>query len=59
MIKKIDWVKVASITGMVLGAVGTIISSLADEKKNERMISEQVEEQVKLYFEKSQNLHTM
>jgi hypothetical protein len=59
MKKKIDWVKVASIAGMVLGAVGTVISSLADEKKNERMIAEQVEEKVKLYFEKSQDLHSM
>ena len=59
MEKKIDWVKVASIAGMALGAIGTVISSLADEKKNERMIAEQVEEKVKLYFEKSQDLHSM
>ena len=48
---KINWLKVLSYGGMVLGFVGSIISQYADEKQEEALIDEKVEERVRLYFE--------
>ena len=39
---KINWLKVMSIGGTVLGLIGTLLTSIADEKQNKMLIEELV-----------------
>jgi hypothetical protein len=44
--KKINWIKLASAAGMVIGFIGTIISNYASEKQTESYIQEAVAKKV-------------
>lgn len=45
--KKIDTIKIISITGTVLGMVGTLLSNHASDKNMERMVDMKVKEAIK------------
>ena len=44
--KKIDMVKILSITGTILSMAGTALSSYASDKNMEKLISEKVKEAI-------------
>ena len=44
--KKIDMVKILSITGTILGMAGTALSSYASDKNMEKLINEKVKEAI-------------
>lgn len=44
--KKMDVIKILSITGTILGMAGTAISSYANDKNMEKIINEKVKEAV-------------
>ena len=44
--KKIDMVKILSITGTILGMAGTALSSYASDKNMEKLINEKVIEAI-------------
>lgn len=53
MMKKIDWLKVLSVGGSLLGIVGTLLSSYADGKQQDQLIRELVSEEIKKYGDKN------
>ena len=53
--KKIDMVKILSITGTILGMAGSALSSYASDKNMEKLINEKVKEaidKINKYFER-------
>lgn len=44
--KKIDMIKVISITGTILGMAGTALSSYASDKNMEKLVNEKVKEAI-------------
>ena len=49
MMKKINWLKVMSIGGTLLGIIGTFLSGYADSKQQDELIRELVAEKMKEY----------
>lgn len=49
--KNVNWLKIASFVGMGLGFIGTIISDYAATEQNKIDIKEEVQEQMRIFFE--------
>lgn len=47
----VNWLKIASMAGMVLSFIGSLVSDYASKKQNSEEMEAKIKEEVKRYFE--------